>query len=113
MTDGDNRTSLSMAEARALLPELEASGSSVAAFARERGLQTWSLYKAARGAKKSARPKRSSLAEVLVVSRSQRRSGSAPAAQLEVALPSGLAVRVPHGFDDVTLRRLLGILGSC
>ncbi|MEZ6014596.1 MAG: hypothetical protein R3F49_05740 [Planctomycetota bacterium] len=104
---------LSMAEARAILPELEASGLSIQAFARERGLQTWALYKVARDARTVARPKRSSLAEVLVVPPPQRHRGSASSTTLEVTLSSGLAVRVPREFDDVTLRRLLGVLRSC
>ena len=105
--------SVPAAEARALLQEQRASKLSIAAFARAQGVQPWSLYNAkaverrkneGRGAERFAR-----VAVVAEAGADARR----PAAPIELTLPSGLSLQVGTDFDEVTLRRLLGVLASC
>jgi hypothetical protein len=36
-----------------------------------------------------------------------------PAAPLELALASGHVLRIPAGFDEAEVRRLLGVLAGC
>lgn len=99
--------SVSRDELPALLTELEASGESVAEFARRRGIATWKLYTARRkssgGRRKGIQP---DLVPVRVVESVQARP-------LELALASGHVLRVPPGFDETELRRLLGVLAAC
>jgi len=101
------------AEARALLEAQEASGSSIAAFAREQGVRPWALYNARAAArrrgKQDAEP---AFTEVRVVD--ERTKPSVPRGSgVELSLPSGLSVQINDGFDEVTLRRVLGILATC
>ena len=92
---------------RKLLAEQEASGLSVAAFARERGVSTWTLYDGRRRLqKRKARAKARDFVQVHV-----RSVQAAPS--IEVELEAGMRVRVPAGFDEDELRRLLGVLASC
>lgn len=86
------------------------SGLSVAAFAREHGVSVWRLYQAGRSKRKRKRrskERRPEFVEVAV------KSESPEAAPLELVLRSDLRVLVPAGFDEVTLRRLVGALASC
>jgi hypothetical protein len=93
-----------------LLLEIEASGQSLAAFARERGLETWRLYEARRkaggGGPRRKRRRVVDLAPVEV-------RGPIPAGPLELALSSGHLLRIPVGFDEAELRRLLSVLAGC
>jgi len=103
--------SVPASEARKLLEEQRGSGLSIAAFARSKGVRAWSLYNAQAIARR--RPRRSSeaaLAEVRVVDAPAKQNNLAA---LELALPSGIAIRVNRDFDEVALRRVLGVLASC
>lgn len=91
-----------------LLAELGASGESLAAFARERGLSTWKLYKARRMLE-CAEGAAAVFERVRVVG-----TGEAPAPpSIEVEHSCGHRLRVPVGFDAATLRRLVEVLESC
>ena len=104
---------LPAAEARALLEEQRQSGMSIAAFARERNVKPWVLYNAHASARRRAARERSSrFAEVQVVDERPSPAAASDSA-IEIALPSGVAIRVRRDFDEVALRRLLGVLGSC
>ena len=93
---------------RELLAEQEASGLNVAAFARERGVSAWTLYDGKRRLRKrKAGAKAGDFVQVHV------RPVQAAPSSLEVELEGGMRVRVPAGFDEVELRRLLGVLASC
>jgi hypothetical protein len=90
-----------------LLRELKESGGTVAAFARARGLAPWKLYKARRGTADAARRKRrTSLIPVRVVDEQE-------AKPLELILASGHRLAIPAGFDESSLRRLMGVLATC
>jgi len=91
-----------------LISAQKKSGMSIAAFARERGVPAWELYQATRPKRKRrAAKRRVDFVEVAV-------SPKAPAdAPLELVLPGDLRVRVPPGFDELTLRRIVGALASC
>jgi hypothetical protein len=105
-----DRRRLDAQEVPELLRELDASGQSLAAFARERGLETWRLYEARRKAGDGGpRRKRRRAVELAPV---EVRVPS-PAAPLELALASGHVLRIPAGFDEAELRRLLGVLTGC
>lgn len=93
-----------------LLRELEASGGSLAAFARERGLSPWKLYEARRGSTTDAKPKRRRRRKDLVPVRVVDDRKIEP---LELVLASGHRLRIPAGFDESSLRRLMGVLATC
>lgn len=101
------------AEARALLKEQSTGNLSIAAFARSRGVQPWSLYnaKAVERRKKEGKSAEQ-FARVAVVDETKA-NVVPPATPIELRLPSGLSLRVGAGFDEITLRRLLGVLASC
>ena|SRR5688572_4538602 len=95
--------------ARRLVAEQESSGLSVARFARERGLSAWTLYdwkRRSRDQLREVRAERSRFVEVKL-------GTAAEAPALVVETPRGLRVRVPRGFDEGELRRLIGALSSC
>ncbi len=96
----------------ALLEEQAASGQSVAAFARERGIPVWKLYRAKRVATASSpsrsRRRKRSLVPVHVVD-----PVVAVAPPLELQLTGGHRLLIPRDFDEVGLRRLMGVLASC
>ena len=97
-------------EIPSLLDEQAASGLSIAAFARERGLTTWKLYTTARKRTRSKpngkrpRAERESFVPVSII-------GSAQAFELDLGARGTL--RVPAGFDAEDLRRLLEVVGAC
>lgn len=102
-------------EVASLLEALEASGSSIAAFARERGLAPWKLYEARRAAAGAEpRPRRRrrrggpDFVPIQVVAEPAARS-----APLELVLGSGHRLLIPARFDEAALRRVLGVLRSC
>lgn len=113
MNSGPNEElrSVPAAEARELLKEQRQSSQNIATFARSRGVHPWSLYNAqAMERRRSLRRQESHLAEVRVVD--QPINAGVPAA-MELALSSGIVIRVTRDFDEVALRRVLGVLGSC
>lgn len=93
---------------RQLLEDLDGSGMSVAAFARERGVTAWTIYSWRR--QKRAREHEDGSAEFIRVRVMPKSEGPAP---FEVDLRDGVRVHVRAGFDEIELRRLLGVLASC
>lgn len=89
-------------DARAVLERLTSSGLSVQNFAAREGLNVARLYRwrkaiASVGAPGSPTP------AFLEVARGPRPG-------VEVVLPTGVILRVPNGFEDETVRRLVEIL---
>lgn len=100
-------------EIPSLLEALSAAGGNTAAFARERGLAPWKLYEAQRvAAGRSPRQRQCSADRVFSRVRVVEERATLPE-PLELVLASGHRLRVPAGFDEGTLRRLLGVLTSC
>ena len=92
-----------------LLIEHESSDLSLAAFARQNGVAPHRLYHARRASRKREVLKASGgFAEVRVVE-----PGEPSPSAVELLLTSGLVIRVGRGFDEVVLRRLLGLLAGC
>ena len=86
-----------------MLAELDRTGETIAAYARRRGVATWSLYKARRR-QRSAAP-----AELVSVE-----VGEPLARQASLELVVGeVVVRVPRGFDEEELSRLVRTLRAC
>lgn len=103
--------SVPAAEARELLKEQRLSSLNIATFARSRGVQPWALYNAqAIERRRIRRASESRLAEVRVV---EAPADSGAPTAVELALPSGVSIRVTRDFDEVALRRVLGVLGTC
>ena len=100
-------------EIPSLLEALAASGGSTAAFAREHGLAPWKLYKAQRvaGASPRRRRRRKAPPEFLPITIVEDRAPSS--GPLELMLGSGYRLLIPSGFDETTLRRVMGVLASC
>lgn len=98
---------------RRILDRWDRSGLSAAEFAAVAGVGRATLYAwRRRGRDPSGRtPRRTAAAPAfleLAVGDDAARSPSPP--PIEVALPRGLAVRVPPGFDPDTLRRVVDAL---
>jgi len=95
---------------------------SVREFAEERGLSPWSLYgwrskigRGARGRRKQAlrRSGRPARAEELVAVEIVGREGPGdPGKGFELELGGGMLVRIPPGFDESELRRLISAVRS-
>ncbi|QDU67899.1 hypothetical protein Pla86_36010 [Planctomycetes bacterium Pla86] len=99
-------------EALALLKEHSRSDVSLAAFARSKGVKPWSLYNARAAERRRAmRPRPEPFFELRLEEPAP--TEGADATLIELVLPSGLSLRVRRDFDEVALRRLLGVLGSC
>jgi transposase len=93
-------------DARNALAALRRSGKPVSVFATEQGLDPQRLYSWRRRLGK-AEP---TTFQELIVRPSPRISVINGDAPFEVALPSGVVVRVPASFDAAALERLLGVL---
>jgi transposase len=93
-------------DARNTLAALRRSGKPVSLFAAERGLDPQRLYAWRRRLGK-AEP---TTFQELTVRSSPRISVVAGDAPFEIALPSGVVVRVPASFDAAALGRLLEVL---
>lgn len=103
----------SRSEIRELIPALESSGQTVAAFAREHGIPAHRLYWARRQARAACLRDEGGIARAAfreVVVADQRSDAGSP---IELRLPSGISIRVSADFDEVALRRLLGLLAPC
>ena len=105
-TEHPKPRSVPASEAASLLEEQQQSGLSIAAFAKSRNVAPWTLYNARTRARKKVHE---GFSEVAIVSEHR----DAPTEPLELVLPSGLTLRVGSDFDDVALRRLLGVLATC
>ena len=105
-------TPWSPSETRRVLEDLQASGLSVAEFARQRQIAPHRVYWArrrARAAAKQTQPRvEAEFSEVIVAD--HPRPHTAP---IELRLPSGITISVARDFDDVALRRVLGLLAAC
>ena len=101
-------------EIPSLLEALAASGGNTAAFAQEHGLAPWKLYEPQRvaggGGPRRRRDRKADPDFVPVRVVEERPEKSPP---FEVALSSGHRLLIPAGFDEATLRRLMGVLASC
>ena len=94
-------------EAREVLDALDRSGSTVRAFAAERGIDPQRLYQ---WRCRLGKAERTTFHEITVrppVTVAERRMGSEP---FEIGLPSGAVLRVPASFDSDALARLLDVL---
>jgi len=112
MTTADPIQKLTAAEARALLPELEESGLPVAEFARQRNIDHTPLYNARRAARAVA--SKASSERFARVAVDDLESATRPlGSSIEIELPNRYRLRVPTGFDEVNLRRVLTVIGSC
>lgn len=102
-------------EMPSLLEALTASGGNIAAFAREQNLSPWKLYEARRvaagGGGRRKRRRRKNGVDFVPVRIVKERAGSSAA--LELVLGSGQRLLIPRGFDETTLRRVMGVLSSC
>lgn len=95
-----SRVQWTEAKARSVLAALDASGLSVMQFAAREGLNDKRLYHW-RARFRMAAMKKPTFVEI-------KPAASSPI--IEVVLDSGHLVRVPNGFDGVTLRRLVDAL---
>jgi hypothetical protein len=96
---------------RRWISEWRASGLSVRAFCARHGLATASFYHWRRVLERRAAEEPALVPVQVVVD-----AVPAQASALEAVLPSGRTVRVPPGFDEATLQRLLAVLegeGPC
>lgn len=93
-------------DARAALAALQRSGKPVSVFAAEHGLDPQRLYSWRR---RLGKAERTTFQEVIVrpSARISVVDGDAP---FEIALSSGVVVRVPASFDAAALERLLEVL---
>ena len=105
----------SESEARAVLEQWRRSGDPLAVFARKRGIAAPRLYWWRRkfsfevaGSGSAMDSPQPVLLPVSVVAEGPER----PSEPIEVELRSGHVVRVRAGFDEVTLRRVLALLGE-
>jgi hypothetical protein len=96
-----------LARWRGLVSEQVASGTSVAAFCRDRGLREWQLYEW----KKRLRPSEAtSFIAVEVASTEAASAQPASASVIEIRHCRGWSLMVEPGFDASHLRRLLAVL---
>jgi hypothetical protein len=95
---------------RQWVAEQEASGLTVARFARERGVSAWTLYDWKRRSQRAGDRADGARGRFVQVNLAP----VPPAApSLSVELASGVRVHVPAGFDASELQRLIGALASC
>ena len=94
-----------------VLAELSASGMTTAAFARKKGLPPWKLYGWLQSRAKSKRPKRPRARSLVPVRLSE--PVAPKATPLELVLSGGHRLLISADFDEVALRRLMGVLAGC
>ncbi len=90
-----------------LLADLETSGLSVAAFARDRGIPAHRLYWARRNRRYPSEPAPEDFQEVHVPDTLEHGPG------IELRLPCGASIHVRRGFDEDTLQRILAVIDPC
>ena len=101
-------------EIRGVLAELERSGESVQEFARRRGMSAWTIYEWRRRHRRGRVATKRAIAVndqgfvAVSVKRPELRAGG-----FEVTVSGSTVVRVPTGFDDAELLRLVRVLRSC
>ena len=99
----------------ALLSELDASGQSVASFARSRGIVPWKLHYALARRAGKRRPQRSTSqvkSDFIPVHVIESESPSA-VTPLELLLVGGHRLRIGFDFDPEHLRRVVEALSRC
>ena len=96
-------------DARNALAALQRSGKAVSVFAAEHGLDPQRLYSWRR---RLGEAERTTFQE-LIVRPAPRISVTDGEAPFELALPSGVVVRVPASFSAAALERLLEVLRTC
>jgi len=98
---------------KSILGEFAASGQSVGAFARSRGLAVWRLRYALarRDGKRPTQAKRSTAPVLIPVRVVEGKSN--PSSSLELLLVGGHRVRIEADFDAELLRRVVKALASC
>ena len=96
----------------AALDELERSGLSTAAFARERSIAAWKLYAGQRRRRAGRLAERSAASSSAFVPVQIAVSPRAEAL-FEVELRGGRVLRVPQAYDETSLLRLVRTLESC
>lgn len=112
MNTTDPIQKITAAQARDLLPELELSDLSVAEFARQRNVDHVPLYNARRASRMAtSKASREKFAQVTIQDRET--APTAGGSAIEIELPNRYRLRVPAGFDEVNLRRVLTVIGSC
>ena len=94
-------------DARAVLAALDRSGKSVRVFAEEHGLDPQRLHAWRR---RVAEGDPITFHEVTVRPAPRTEAAEAPLAAFEIALASGVVIRVPPAFDAAALARLLDVL---
>ena len=94
-------------DAREVIALLDRSGQPVSAFAAEHGIDPQRVYLWRRRLGK-AEP--TTFQEIVVRPSSRMVDGNRDGTPFEVALVSGLVVRVPASFDEEALARLLNVL---
>ena len=103
----------SAAEIARLLEEHESSDLSLAKFARERGVPAHRLYWARRKARLPAEKTKPQVMDAEFREVVVRDCAAHQPGPLELRLPSGISIGLNRDFDEVTLRRLLGVLAPC
>ena len=91
---------------RGLASEQAASGKSVAAFCRERGLPVWQFYEK----KKRLQPETAAFVRVEVSEAEAVSPTTVQVSGIEIRHRRGWSLIVDPGFDTVHLRRLLSVL---
>lgn len=91
-----------------VLSEYRRSKLSAAAFAKSAGIAAVTLSRWQREVRVASREKAPTPPPIVEV----RTSTSARPGSFELSLPSGMWLRVPHGFDESELGRLLQALAS-
>jgi len=109
-------SSPSSPDIKSLLPEFDASGQSVAAFARSHSIASWKLhYALSRRSGKLRRQlgsTRSDQPALLAVRVVEAKSAKSPA-PLELVLAGGHRLLISADFDAELLRRVVGALAQC
>jgi hypothetical protein len=108
-TNKSSQQALTVHQLQGLVEEQEASGLSMAAFARKVGIPAYRLYDARTRLRRSRRAASLHDLHPLHVIDPESAAGEA----IELRLPSGLSIKVERNFDEVALRRLLKVLVSC
>lgn len=97
-------------DARAVLAALERSGKPVSAFAEQHGIDPQRLYMWRRRFAAVAGGDTTAFRELTVCPSSPRLVVGGGAMAFEIALCSGVVIRVPPLFDEAALARLLAVV---
>jgi len=98
------------AELESLLKELSSKGQSIASFCRDHGIPTGRIYQAKQ---RAARRKQRKLVGAGIELVRAQIATDPQASPVEILLAGGHRLALRADFDEVALRRLLGVLASC